>query len=227
MVQQTNQNPQKPIVQTPLWTLVLFKIQFGWSCVPLFLWCRRQVYCFPTKFQPQVSTRDRHVDKCIHTTRAPCFGWSKAAMYGAQSKLIKLRRLFSWTESNFMIRNHSTAAVQGLIISDVNFYFSCFVHNHRSCFLPVWCPIVFASLGHHVLLKSDPQDTLSQKMLKNVQCCTCLTKIFEAWSACCPNTSTWLLHHPNKSAHTTATTGQSGRKSHSAGHPPPLFLTLT
>ena len=40
------------------------------------------------------------------------------------------------------------AAVQGLIVSDMNLNFSCFVHNNRFCFLQVWCTIVFALLGH-------------------------------------------------------------------------------
>ena len=34
-----------------------------------------------------------------------------------------------------MIRNHSTAAVPGLSVSDVNFNFTCFVHNYGFCFL--------------------------------------------------------------------------------------------
>ena len=68
-------------------------------------------------------------------------------MYSAWSKLIMLCRLYGWTESRFMIRNHSTAAIPGLTVKDVNFNFSCFVHN-RFCFLQVWCPTVFASSGH-------------------------------------------------------------------------------
>ena len=59
-----------------------------------------------------------------------------------------------------MIRNHSPAVVPGLIVSDVNFNFSCFVHNHGFCFLQVWCPTVFASSGHRVLLNFGLQDTL-------------------------------------------------------------------
>ena len=57
------------------------------------------------------------------------------------------------TQSQFMIRSNFTAAVPGLTVSDLNFNFSCFVHNHGSCFLRVWCPTVFASSGHCVLLK--------------------------------------------------------------------------
>ena len=60
-------------------------------------------------------------------------------------------------------------AVSGLIISDVNFNFSCFIHNHIYCFLQVWCPVVFASSGQCILLKFGLQDTLSFKVLKNVQ----------------------------------------------------------
>ena len=47
-----------------------------------------------------------------------------------------------------MIRCHFTAAVPRLIVNDVNFNFSRFVYKHRFCFLQVWQPTVFASLGH-------------------------------------------------------------------------------
>ena len=63
-----------------------------------------------------------------------------------------------------MINSHSTAAVPGLIVSDVNFNFSCFVHNHRICFLQVWCPTAFASSGHRVILNVGHPDTLSKKL---------------------------------------------------------------
>ena len=76
-------------------------------------------------FPPNSSLRSAHnTDKCIRTAQAPCLGWSKQPCYSAWSKHIMLCRLYSWTASNFMIRNHSTAAVPGLIISDVNFNFS-------------------------------------------------------------------------------------------------------
>ena len=32
---------------------------------------------FSTKFKPQVSAKDRGVDKCVQTSGAPCSGWSK------------------------------------------------------------------------------------------------------------------------------------------------------
>ena len=84
--------------------------------------------------------------------------------------MLFLCRLYSWTESKFMTRSHFMAAVPGLIISDVNFNFSCFLHNSQFCFLQVWCPTgptVFASSGHCVLLKFGLQDTLSHKVIKN------------------------------------------------------------
>ena len=68
-----------------------------------------------------------------------------------------------------MIRSHLRwfkAAAPGLIVSDVNFNFSCFVHNHRFCFLPVWCPTVFESSRHSVLLKFGLQDTLSYEVIE-------------------------------------------------------------
>ena len=73
-----------------------------------------------------------------------------------------------------MIRSHSAAAVSGIIVSDVNFNFSCFVHNSGFCFLQVWCPTVFVSSGHHVLLNFGIQDTLSYNVLK--QCATLSNK---------------------------------------------------
>ena len=56
-------------------------------------------------------------------------------------------------------------AVPGLIVSDVNFNISHFVHNNRFCFLQVWCP-VFASSGHPVPLNFGLKNTLSYWMLK-------------------------------------------------------------
>ena len=78
-----------------------------------------------------------------------------------------LCRLYSWTESRFTIRNHSTVAVPGLIVSDGNFNISHFVHN-RFCFLQVWCPTVFASSGHPVPLNFGLKNTLSYCMLKKM-----------------------------------------------------------
>ena len=67
-----------------------------------------------------------------------------------------------------MIRSHQMAAVPGLTVSDVNFNFSCLVHNHGFCFLKVWCPTVYASSGHSVLLTFGLQDTLSHKVIKKM-----------------------------------------------------------
>ena len=44
--------------------------------------------------------------------------------------------------------------------------FSSSINNHGFCFLQAWCPTVFTSSGHHVLLKFGPQDILSNKVLK-------------------------------------------------------------
>ena len=60
-----------------------------------------------------------------------------------------------------MIRNHFTAAVSGLIVSDVNFSFSCFAHNHGFGLLQVWCP-------YCVLLEFGIQDTLSYKVIRKM-----------------------------------------------------------
>ena len=110
------------------------KIQFWWSRVPLFLWCRRQAsYHFPTKFKPRLSAKDRRVDQCIRIAEVPCFGWNKWPCAQSVRIMLFLCRLYRWTENKFMIRKHFMAVVPGLIVSDVNFNFSCFIHNHRFC----------------------------------------------------------------------------------------------
>ena len=106
-------------------------------------------------------------------------------MYSARSKCMKLFlcRLYCWTESKFMIRSHFTAGVPGLSVSDVNFNF-CSQSQIFSFFLQVWCPAVFASLGHCVQLKFGHQDMLSGKMFK--KCATLAqTSDFFSLSAQC------------------------------------------
>ena len=106
----------------------------------------------------------------VHSDRWGTMSWLKsAAMYSAESQRTMLCRLYSWTESRFMVRNHSAAAVLGLSLSDVNFNISCFVHNNGFCFLQVWCPTVSASSGHRVPLNFGLHDTLSTRCSKNVQ----------------------------------------------------------
>ena len=60
------------------------------------------------------------------------------------------------------------AAVQGLIVNEVNFNFSCFVHNNGFCFLHIWFPTLLASSGRRVLLKFGLQNTSSYKVLKKM-----------------------------------------------------------
>ena len=54
----------------------------------------------------------------------------------------------------------TTHLQRSLTIFVTNINFSSIIHNHRFCSLQVWCPIVFASSGHHVLLKFGLQGTL-------------------------------------------------------------------
>ena len=153
----------------PLQDLGLIKIGLWWSRVPLFLRCCGQTCCyFPTKFKPRFSVKDRRVDQCIWTAEAPRYGWSKwpCVVHSQSVIMLFLRRLYSWTESKFMIRSHVAAAVPGLTDSDVNFNFSCSVHSYGFCFLQVWCPAIFPSWGHRVLLKFCLQDTLSYKVME-------------------------------------------------------------
>ena len=105
--------------------------------------------------------------------------------------------LYSWTESRFMIRNHSTAVVPGLIVSDVNFNFSCFIHNNG---------FVFCKSG--VLLLLHHRDTVSCSILVSrtlsynvVQKCATLQRVaFGAWKISCSDsaehTSWWTTDAP-------------------------------
>ena len=69
---------QKTDCSNPHQDLGLIEIKFWWFHVPLFSWCWGQAfYCLPTEFKPQVSAKDRGVEKCIWTAWAPCSGWSK------------------------------------------------------------------------------------------------------------------------------------------------------
>ena len=68
-----------------------------------------------------------------------------------------------------MIRNHTKAAVPRLTVKDVNFDFSCFVHNNGILFSasPVsYCFCV--SSGQLVPLNFGLQDTLPYKVLKKM-----------------------------------------------------------
>ena len=131
--------------------------------------------------------------------------WSKRIMFFPC-------RLYCWTESKFKIRNHFTAAVSWLIVSDVNFNFSCFGHNHGFCFLQVWRPTVFASTKRCVLLKFGLQDTLSYKVIKT--CATLLineimfhpsSDLFVGWPSkhvsriSCQHSLFFLLYSPSLS----------------------------
>ena len=138
-------------------------------------WCQGQVchwfFMMPGTSQPlffhRIQASGQHMgQKCrqVYPDRWGTMFWLKsAATYSARSKRIMLCRLYSWTECKFVVRNHSTAAVLGLIVGDVNFNFLCFVHSARFRFLQVWChsvfwnirtlcPITFWSPGHIVLL---------------------------------------------------------------------------
>ena len=111
----------------------------------------------------QASGQCKHVcvDKCIQTA---CVGWSKRpCIHSARSKCNMLYRLWNWNKSNFMIRNlyNSLAAVPGVIFSDVNFAFSCFVHNHRILFS---ANLVSYCFLHH-------QDTMSYYSLVSRTLC--------------------------------------------------------
>ena len=146
------------------------KTHFWWSC-PLCLF-----FMMPRTsllFSHQTETPGQHKTLCwqMHLVYGSTMFWPKYIdMYGARSKHIMLCRLYSWTESKFMTRNHSTAAVPELTVSGVNFNFFLFSHNHEFYYLQTWCPTVPASSGHQIIIKFYLQDILSSKVLK--QCVT-------------------------------------------------------
>ena len=132
----------------------------------MFLWCRGEAcYYFPTKLKPRFSTKDTRVDQYIRTTEAPCSGWSKwPCIVHGQSALclfsagsVAEPKVNSWSEAT--LRQLFQVWLSVMWTSN----FSCFVHNHGLCFLQVWCPTVFASLGHRVLWTFGLKDTLSKK----------------------------------------------------------------
>ena len=103
------------------------KGQFWLSHVPLFLQCRGQTCpCFPTKFESQVSAKHKHrlVDKRIQTS-AGHHGLDVVSghiVHGLSAVCLAGSVAESETDSNIKIGNHSTAAVPGLIISDVSLF---------------------------------------------------------------------------------------------------------
>ena len=152
--------PQRPIVPTPSWPWSIEITLSVVSCPTVFVMPRTNLQLFFHRIQAS-GKRNRGVEMRFRTAGASCFGRSKPPrIVHGQSTLCFLHAYESWTETRFMIRNHSTAAVPGLTVSDVNFNFSCIVYNNGFRFLQVWCPTVFASSGHRVLLKSGLQDTV-------------------------------------------------------------------
>ena len=117
----------------------LIKIQFWWSCCPIFYDAADQPSCyyFPQKFKPQVSAKHWCVDKCVQTAGAPCLGWSKQqCKVHSQSTLCFVAGVNqSWTECELMIINHSTAAVAGLITFYVLFATTVVVFFSKSSVL--------------------------------------------------------------------------------------------
>ena len=110
-------------------------------------WSSRVPFFYDTVNKPAIvfppnaslsSAQNRRVDKKknVHKTAgAQCFSWSKLPGIVHGQSALCFAGFNSWSKSKFMIRNHSPAAVPGLIIVDVNFNLSCFVHNHWFCFL--------------------------------------------------------------------------------------------
>ena len=126
-------NCKRLIVPTP--TLSLFFFFFFYSTAD-----EPSCYCFPTQFKPQVSTEHTCVDKCILTTGALCFSWSKqSCTVHGQSALC-----FVGFKAEPKINSWSETTLRQLFQDwlSVNFNFSCFVHNHRLCCLKS-CVLLF------------------------------------------------------------------------------------
>ena len=143
------------IVQTPIRTLVcLNEIQSGGL---------QSQYFYDAAYKPAiVFPTNSSLIHCktqtswqVHSDHRDTVFWLKqVALCSARSKnIIMLCRLYCWTKSSFMIRNHSTAAVQGLIVCNVNFNFSSFVHKSGVllfCIFRAPCPVKIWSPGHFV-----------------------------------------------------------------------------
>ena len=122
------------------------KIQFWWSCVPLFLWCCRQTcYYFHTKFKLQFSAKDWCVDQRIQTAEAPCFGWSKwlCIVHSLSAFCFFFEGSVAEMKWSYMIRSHFIAAVPRPIVTMSVMWTSAF-------------PVLFTTTGF-VLYESGVQ----------------------------------------------------------------------
>ena len=171
---------QKTDCSKPHQDLGRIRIQFWRHGDPLFS---------PTKinFKPQVTAKHTLVDRCIQTARAPCFGWSKTpCRMRGQSWLsfagsISEPTVTSWSEINLQ-----QLFLAGLMISDVNFNFSCFAHNHRF--------FLFFSAKSGSLLFLHHWDTVChQNLTSRALCPLRCSKNVQHW--------TWslVLHHLRES----------------------------
>ena len=122
-------NSQTTDCSNPHQDLGPIEIWFLWSGAPLFLCAvdKPAIIFLPNHASGQ--PKDRHSDKCIWTTGAPCSSWSKwPCIYMAWSKRVMLCRFYSWTKNNFVIRNHTTVAVR------------------EDCWLVVWTSTVYKTI---------------------------------------------------------------------------------
>ena len=146
-------------------------VEFWWSSVPLFVWCCGQAcYCFPAKLKSQVSTLQQHVENHIglqgHFVLAGVSGHVYFVHSQSTSSFVGLE---SRTRSNFVIRNHSVAAVPG-----------------TTDFVFCKSDVLFLHHQDTVLLKFGLQDTLSFKVLQKM--CNTVTKlsmvVHHLWPKC-------------------------------------------
>ena len=106
----------------------LFQLPSGpWSDAGLVSHC---FYDAPDKpaivFPPNHASgqpKDRRADKFIRTTGSPCYSWSDGPCIVHGRSALCFVCALAETKNNFMASNNSTVAIQGLIISDMNFIF--------------------------------------------------------------------------------------------------------
>ena len=154
------------------------------------------------------------------------FRLKQVAMYSARSKriMLVLCRLCSWTESQFMIGSHFTAAVSGLIVSHVNFQLFLFCSQPRIvfstslvsncfCITGTPCPMNIWSQGRFI--QKDPtkmcntaSSSSNQRMMVEVVfiCNIAAILTINQWImmlmtfSCYDNNTAAYLHHHHRTA---------------------------
>ena len=115
-------------------------------------------YCFPspTEFKPQVSAKKTEVLTSASGLLGHHVLTKEVATYAAWSKRMMLCRLYSWSESRFMIRNCSSCSrtncqwceLKLFLFCSQQILFSASLVSFCFCISRTSCPIKFWSPGH-------------------------------------------------------------------------------